>query len=330
MKPSPSVDLAHEVIESIVSLTEQRDQRSLEQSLMTTLEEMLHSVEGWLLDVPQPGSREPGCNMLHGDRTSLPQGLIERSRSLPADALIHLVSQDGRTYLLAKLQDAEQDRYHLLILAGGQWDEGELQLVRGMARVYQNFVGVLYDSEKDTLTGLYNRRKLDAKLKDIATARLLGRRQADKEHGDYLALLDLDRFKQINDGFGHLIGDEVLLVFANILRKTLRDSDLIFRYGGEEFVVLLQDIGEAASLDVLERIRRNVERHAFPQVGRVTVSIGYAALDSGTLPIQTMARADKALYYAKENGRNRVCDFDRLLAEGRLKDQQQAGSVELF
>jgi diguanylate cyclase (GGDEF)-like protein len=330
MKPTPNVDLAHEVIESIVSLTEQRDRRSLEQSLMTTLEEMLHSVEGWLLDLPQPNSRDPGCNMLHGDLTSLPQGLIERSRDLPAELLIHLIDQDGLTYLLAKLQDVEQDRYHLLILAGRQWDEGGLQLVRGMIRVYQNFVGVLYDSEKDTLTGLYNRRKLDAKLKDLATARLQGRRQADKDHGDYLALLDLDHFKQINDGFGHLIGDEVLLVFANILRKTLRDSDLIFRYGGEEFVILLQDVSDSVGREVLERIRRNVERHTFPQVGSVTVSIGYACLENGTLPIQIMARADKALYYAKENGRNQVCDFGRLLAEGKVEDRLPMGSIELF
>lgn len=330
MKPSPGADLAHEVIESIVSLTEQRDQRSLEQSLMTTLEEMLHSVEGWLLDVPQADSPDPSCNVLHGDLASLPDELIEQSRNLPADVLIHLTPRNGLTYLLAKLQDVEQDRYHLLILVRPEWDEGGLQLVQGMIRVYQNFVGVLYDSEKDTLTGLYNRRKLETRLKDLASARLQGRRHSDKEHADYLALLDLDHFKLINDRFGHLIGDEVLLIFANILRKTLRDSDLIFRYGGEEFVVLLQDVSAQAAGEVLERIRRNVERHAFPQAGQTTVSIGYARLENGTLPVQAMAKADKALYYAKGNGRNQVCDFSQLLAEGKVEDRLPMGSIELF
>jgi diguanylate cyclase (GGDEF)-like protein len=330
MKPYPTIDLAHDVIESIVSLTEKRDQHSLEQSLMKTLAEMLGSVEGWLLDMPQKPDDSNGCHVLHGNPARLPRELIEQGCRLPPDASMHTIARGDLTYLLAELHDAEEDRRHLVILAQEEWEQIDLQVVQGMIQVYRNFVAVLYDSEKDTLTGLYNRRKLDSKLKDIANARLQGRRQTDKEHADFLAILDLDRFKRINDTFGHLIGDEVLLIFANILRKTLRDSDLIFRYGGEEFIVLLQDIAAPASQEVLERVRRNVERHRFPQVGEVTVSIGYTVLDSTTLPILAMGKADRALYYAKDHGRNQVCDFDRLLAEGKLEDLHQEGSIELF
>lgn len=322
---------AHEVIESIVSLTEQRDQRSLVQSLVTTLEEMLVGVEGWLLDMPLQSGTNPECNLLHGNETRLPRQVVEQGCKLPADISNREVREGDTSYLLSKLQGAEPDRYHMLILAKGQWSEVDLKFVQGMTRVYQNFIGVLYDSEKDTLTGLYNRRKLDTTLESIAISRLQGRRHSDKDHADFLAIMDLDRFKRINDTFGHLIGDEVLLIFAGILRKTLRDSDMIFRYGGEEFIVLLQDISAPAIREVLERVRRNVEQHVFPQVGQVTVSIGYAALNTQDLPVQTLEKADRALYYAKENGRNRVIDFARLLAEGQVTvELHTEGSIELF
>jgi diguanylate cyclase (GGDEF)-like protein len=330
MKLSASCDPTHDVIASIVSLTEQRDQRSLERSLVSTLEDMLDDVEGWLLEMPSGNNRDAGCTMLHGDKSHLPNELLAQGCRLPGDILTCLIVQGGLTYRLAKLQDYEQGRRHMLILAKHGWTETDLQVIEGLVRVYHNFVGILFDSEKDTLTGLYNRRKLDSKLKDIANSRMQGRRQTDKDHADFLAILDLDRFKRINDNFGHLIGDEVLLIFSNILSRTLRESDLIFRYGGEEFVVLLQDISGQTIKDVLERVRWNVENHDFPQVGKVTVSIGYAALESQVLPIQTMEKSDRALYYAKDHGRNRVCNFNQLLAEGELEGLHQDGSIELF
>lgn len=330
MKNLPSADLAHDVIESIVSLTEQRDQRSLEQSLFATLEEMLDGVEAWLLDIPEAPGGESDCVMLHGQRNHLPTALLEKGCHLSPDKTSQLVEHDGLTYYLARLTGSQAGRQHLLFLAQKNWPDIDVVLVKGMLQVYQNFIGVLYDSEKDTLTGLYNRRKLDSKLKEIASARLQGRRLSDKAHADFLCILDLDRFKRINDAYGHLIGDEVLLIFANILRQTLRDSDLIFRYGGEEFIVLLQDIDPATVADVLGRIRFNVERHVFPQVGQVTVSIGYTILDNHMPPTQSLENADRALYYAKDNGRNQVCDYSQLVAEGKLANTRVAGSIELF
>jgi len=327
MKTAPSIDLAHEVIESIVTLTEQRDQRSLEQSLLATLREMLAQVEGWLLDLSTDTAE---CNLLHGNLDTLPREILDRGRALPASDALQLIDLAGRAYLVAKLQDAERDHIHLLILAQDRWEGIDQLLVQGMIRVYQNFVGLLYDSEKDTLTGLYNRRKLELKLKEFDAPRLAGRRSKDKDHANYLAIMDLDRFKQINDRHGHLIGDEVLLSFANILRRTLRDSDLVFRYGGEEFIALLQDAHRNSIEDVLERLRRNVEGHDFPLVGRVTVSIGYASLDGMTSPLEVLEKADRALYYAKDNGRNQVREFEQLVNQHLLEDIHRDGGVELF
>lgn len=172
--------------------------------------------------------------------------------------------------------------------------------------VYQNFVSLLYDSEKDTLTGLHNRRKLEAKLKDYSSSRPQGQRKKGENHGDYLAIMDLDRFKRINDNFGHLIGDEVLLTTANILRRALRDSDFIFRYGGEEFIALLHESRNNSIEEILGRIRRNIENHDYPLAGTVTISIGYARLDGTSSPLDTIGQADRALDFAKGHDRNRA------------------------
>lgn len=330
MSTVPATGLAHEVIQSIVTLTEQRDQRSLEQSLLATLGEMLGGAESWLLDIPAEAGHNAECTLLHGREASLPTAIVARGCALPLSDALNLAEHGGLTYLLVKLRDAERDRLHLLVLAQPSWPEAERQLVQGMIRVYQNFVSLLYDSEKDTLTGLLNRRKLEIRLKDYAAPHPQGRRRKDEGHGDYLAIMDLDRFKRINDSYGHLIGDEVLLVFANILRGTLRDTDQVFRYGGEEFVALLQEAPNDAIEDILERVRRNVEGHDFPLVGRVTVSIGFARLDGRDSPLEVLEKADRALYYAKDNGRNQVRAFEQLVNQHLLEDLHRDGGVELF
>ncbi len=330
VKPNPSANFAHEVIQSIVTLTEQRDQRSLIQSLLAALAEMLDSAEIWLLDIPTEFEERVEFSLVHGNPATLPRSVLDTGCNLPDTDLFEHINLDGMEYLVVKLRDAEYDRMQLMALAQKRWSDSDQQVLRGMTRVYQNFVELLYDSEKDTLTGLFNRRKLEAKLKDFGVPPPPSRRLADSDHTDYLAIMDLDRFKIVNDTYGHLIGDEVLLTFANILRRTLRDSDLIFRYGGEEFVILLTDTSCDAIAEVLERVRRNVETHEFPMVGNITVSIGYAHLDSHSTPLDVLDKADRALYFVKEHGRNRVCEFDQLIRDGLLIEVHHDGSIELF
>jgi diguanylate cyclase (GGDEF)-like protein len=330
MPEEAGADLAHEVIQSIVSLTEQRDQRSLEQSLLTTLEEMFPGAEGWLANIPATPSGETECTLLHGDPTTLPGPVLEAGLTQLDETGFSRASHAGRDYLTVRLRAAGDRRGHLLVLTQATWREVDLQVVQGMTRVYQNFVNLLFDSEKDTLTGLYNRRKLEMRFREIAAAPAWGRRQKDQITGDYLAIMDLDRFKRINDSHGHLIGDEVLLAFANILRHTLRDSDQIFRYGGEEFVALLKEAPNDSIEEILERVRGDVEAHDFPLVGKVTVSIGFARLDGCFSPLEVMAKADRALYFAKDHGRNQVREFESLVNQHLLEDIHRDGGVELF
>jgi diguanylate cyclase (GGDEF)-like protein len=320
---------AHSIIESIIELTEQRELHSLEQSMLASLAELLDGMSGWIIDLDS-GSGQMHHFIASGHPDSLPEPIRQAANAMQEEDAPRLLSLDtGLQFLLVPL--AHDSSRRVLALARAAWREQEQRLVLGLIKVYWNFVHLLFDSERDTLTGLYNRRKFEAKLTEVLAARLHRRRLDDPRHGDYLAVMDLDRFKQINDTHGHLIGDEVLLIFANLLQQTLRDSDLIFRYGGEEFVVILQTTPIEVVRDVLERVRQKVESHVFPQVGKVTLSIGYAAFADHRLPPEIIEEADRALYFAKGNGRNQVCDYRLLVEEGKIDPvKPHDGGVELF
>ena len=173
-------------------------------------------------------------------------------------------------------------------------------------------------SSRDALTGLYNRWYVIEKI-DREINRSL-------RHGSPMSLLmiDIDHFKQINDAFGHLVGDEVLRSVGQVLKESCRIYDVPGRYGGEEFCVLLPEtrIGNTAS--VAERIRgrlANSEMHCGDRSFVVTASIGISGLDDLRLterslsPTTLIDRADRALYLAKSHGRNCVETWDEALRE---------------
>jgi diguanylate cyclase (GGDEF)-like protein len=157
----------------------------------------------------------------------------------------------------------------------------------------------------DPLTRIYNKGYLlEALEAEFKRAKAL--------HTDFSILFfDLDHFKKVNDQFGHDAGDYVLKEFTNIIRAGyLRPKDVFARYGGEEFVVLLANTNAKVAQDLAEKIRAAVETHAFVYEGKrlaVTTSLGVAEMSSGIESAQTLLKAaDKALYSAKESGRNRV------------------------
>jgi diguanylate cyclase (GGDEF)-like protein len=121
-------------------------------------------------------------------------------------------------------------------------------------------------------------------------------------------LIDIDFFKRINDEFGHTAGDAVLRQVAGILRKTARTGDTLARWGGEEFIILLDDCGKAMALELAERLRSAVAEYDFalPQPTQVTISLGVAELQKGETEIEFFQRADHLLYQAKSGGRNCV------------------------
>ena len=159
----------------------------------------------------------------------------------------------------------------------------------------------------DPLTGLYNRRAFhDAYASELERIRRYG--------GDLpaIALFDLDHFKIVNDTYGHDVGDEVLKIFAGVMRDNVRSMDVVSRWGGEEFVALLPSTAQVGALHVLNRVREAIKLENFPQAHDlvVTVSIGVVVIDSVDVGCEeAVKRADEALYEAKETGRNRVCVY---------------------
>jgi diguanylate cyclase len=155
----------------------------------------------------------------------------------------------------------------------------------------------------DDLTGFYNR----SHLMDIIETEI--NRSVRTGSVFSLAMIDIDKFKKINDTYGHQIGDQVLRTFAAVIRSILRKTDFCGRYGGEEFLIVLTQTDLQAANVFAERIRKSVENSFFPDLGpdsRVTVSIGLAQHQTQENIEKTISRADDALYRAKNGGRNRV------------------------
>jgi len=156
-------------------------------------------------------------------------------------------------------------------------------------------------SETDQLTGLYNRARLDSEYRvEFERAQRYARPLS-------LIMLDIDHFKRVNDELGHLSGDKVLVTVASIALLSIRNTDVLGRWGGEEFLVLCPEAGTADALVVAERIRAAVEGGSFPNGRRVSISAGVGTLVPGDTTDSLLQRADAAMYAAKNSGRNRVC-----------------------
>jgi diguanylate cyclase (GGDEF)-like protein len=215
-------------------------------------------------------------------------------------------------------------------------DAEQLRMVSNMMRIYRNVQGLLDYSERDMLTGLLNRKTFDdsfykTTLQASATHQPAdARRAAQPERQPYLGVVDIDHFKSVNDRHGHLIGDEVLLLLSRLMRATFRFHDRLYRFGGEEFVVLLRCAGEEQAAAAFERLRLNTEQYQFPQVGTITVSVGFTRVRPTDNPNVAFERADRAVYWAKGHGRNRVANHAELVAGGELVEGQKSGDIELF
>lgn len=210
----------------------------------------------------------------------------------------------------------------------------ELDLLSGLLDIARDVFRNLQEKSYDPLTRILNRQAFDQITSELAYgSRRLPNNNTPFSKSSFkaVAILDIDRFKMINDHFGHAIGDETLVLFAQTIRLVLRQEDLFFRYGGEEFVIFVRDVDFERAYGVLERCREAIESRRFPQVGQVTVSIGFADLAPNTHPVETLSKADKALYYIKQNGRNQVRSYEELVRNGQLSPiELNQGSADFW
>ena len=152
----------------------------------------------------------------------------------------------------------------------------------------------------DNLTGVYNRNKIDEVFEDT----IIKAQRYDEVFS--LILIDIDHFKNFNDTYGHLIGDEILVSLAQTISKITRDTDTFARWGGEEFVIVLPNTAKENAAIVAEYLRNNIAKIQHETAGGITASFGIAQYENGDTEKSMYEKCDKALYTAKENGRNRV------------------------
>jgi len=206
----------------------------------------------------------------------------------------------------------------------------DVRLIAGVMRLLSNHLAILDYGQRDTLTGLLNRKTFDHGFDKILERNRSQARDSSGTSG-WFAVVDIDRFKAVNDRFGHLFGDDVLLLVARLMRQAFRESDQLFRFGGEEFVIVLDAARPENAEAALQRFRRRVAEHVFPQIGQVTISIGYTRIGASEPAVICFDRADSALYYAKEHGRNQAWCYETLIESGQLeKRKESSADVEFF
>src|SRR6202034_2109609 len=247
---------------------------------------------------------EPWAGILSDSRTSMERDL---NRTLAAKFFAESASRMciplvsfGQTLGVLALDSAKTDAFR----------DGDQQSLESVADICATAIQNAHYVDRvkqlaylDGLTGIFNRRFFELRImEEIERARRYGTGMA-------VIMADIDQFKRLNDEFGHLLGDEVLRQVSSLFHQQLRKIDVVCRYGGEEFAILLTQITTHQAMAIAEKLRRLVESFQFPGVPRtITISAGIAAFPAHGKTRDEMVRADDSgLYAAKQAGRNRVC-----------------------
>jgi diguanylate cyclase (GGDEF)-like protein len=258
--------------------------------------------------VPQggrfPANTEPWVSILASNSTAMETDLggVPGTKFFAESAsrmCIPLISF-GQTLGVLALDSAMPDAFR----------DGDLQSLESVADICATAIQNAHYVERvkqlaylDGLTGIFNRRFFEMRImEEIERARRY-------DTGMAVIMADIDQFKRLNDEFGHVLGDEVLRQVSSLFHQQLRKIDVVCRYGGEEFGILLTQTNARHAMSIAEKLRKMVEGWQFPGVPRtVTISAGAAAFpEQGTTRDQLVRAADSALYAAKQAGRNRVC-----------------------
>jgi diguanylate cyclase (GGDEF)-like protein len=346
------------LLKHMVDMTGHRDHAMLDISVISAVQELSRAAQTRMLTITNVAGRlhlRARACIARGGQAQL-EDLLDGGPGEPVDAypaLAHCLAAheasaeasaaDGGRTLWLPIWIGDKASTCLEISGHAAFSGDTVHTVGGIVAVYRNFQNLLDYSERDSLTGLLNRKTFDDQLarmlrhaheQDACAPGMPERRQRDGQgegaEKQWLAVVDVDHFKAVNDRFGHLYGDEVLILIANLLQSSFRAEDRVFRFGGEEFVVLLRSSSLENAWKIIERFRTNVEQHAFPQVGQVTVSVGFVDIGPYDSPVVTLGHADQALYYAKSSGRNRACHYDDLIAHGVLPTIATNDTAEFF
>ena len=345
------------IVDNLAEITSHHDRQVLEKSLLKTLNELFPAQDFRLFRVKEYAqnheltllafcvnsvivSSDESPTLLAND-SQLSEAISRAIKS--CDVEIAADKEDGWNIIYPAFDSNNEIFAVLLISADLMPSVSDQRLVYGILRVYSNYLALIEKTQKDKLTGLYNRETLDNEITKILVRQSGEYSEAFSSPNDsrrrnyaikyWLGVIDIDHFKTINDNYGHLYGDEVIILVARLMTSgCIRDDDLVYRYGGEEFVVLLKAPTEQDAMQTFDRIRDLVAQHDFPQLKQVTISIGFVEVAGQQSPADVIGDADEALYYAKHHGRNQVQSYRQLIEDGKIQQVSQVahGDVELF
>lgn len=337
---------APRIIESVAKTTSLRDRDELDAAVATMLASFLKAGAVTIYRVINDGEHQRVARQisLRADGTRLgPEDSVDLDRLPTVNSelawrecvllhdIVHDETADGDGWRSVFPLEGERGVIGILeIVAEEGMRSREASLVKAVLQIVRNHMALLDYGERDTLTGLLNRKTFETTFGKLLVRSQRLSRDRSSDAPSWLAVVDIDRFKSINDGFGHLFGDEVLLLVARLIRSTFRGADQLFRFGGEEFIIVLDRAAVEGAQAAFDRLRRAIQDHVFPQVGGVTVSIGYTQVLAQDGPASCIERADGALYHAKRNGRNQTHCYEALIASGVLAPKQARSEVELF
>lgn len=343
----------NKILDSIVEITKQRDSDALGVSIVATIAELV-----------------PSCFISFYKGEDFPSSHIELITSLSAQKDesgvkqflwdcevpkydVNYIDDNYENFNKLVSYQTEDSRFHIFLpfivdnkivyavdVSSRRNLDRYLETLKAIMKVCENFYAILAASEQDTLTGLLNRRTYESKLTSLLfkqqnqqkLTQIEKNDKRDLKHLDHtwLAIIDIDHFKHVNDQYGHIYGDEVLLVLSQLMKQNFRANDLLFRFGGEEFVVIFEPIDKVQVEQALNKFMKQVRNHEFPMVGHITVSCGFAKITQQDHPKNILDNADKALYFAKEHGRDCLHNYEQLVAQGKIVQVNNEGDIELF
>ena len=332
------------ILQSIVEITRQRDIDSVENTLVTALADIAPASSIMLLRQTGDGRSDELTVVINLEITVDASGIPRYDlQSEPVTVSIdkHLSScLDEAGTVIYKNQEnqirtliptiCDKKVNGVLKIKSLQPLMSALQTTKTFVEIFNNYQTLFNDIERDALTGLLNKHTFDTKLDRLLRTQLTDKqmlqgsedmrekRYLGSDSFAWLAIIEIDHFKRINETYGHLFGDEVILTLSQKMRERFRTSDLLFHFGREEFVVVLEPTVRKMVQRTLARFCETIADYKFSQVGQVTVSIGYTLLTDKTYPSRVLAQADQALYYARQHGRNSVYDYAVLLRAGNI------------
>ena len=334
-------------IDSLAEITRYRDREVIERSLLKTLLEfesessfrlyqVLHHAPALKLGMLAFASND---NIITAEEvnqyelpayfTALVNKVVNTGKIICADS--HKNNHDQ--HILYPAFNANDEIFAILIQTSKNSDYEKQRFVHGFLRIYSNYLEMIEVTKRDKLTGLLNRETLDPEITRIlirnniptklrSVENMANNGTASRRYNaplkNWLCVLDIDHFKLINDQYGHIYGDEILILVARLLENSVREFDKIFRFGGEEFVILMKSYDAAEALLAFERIRCVIATHHYAKISSLTVSIGGTEITNQNDPRNIIEAADIALYYAKQNGRNQVHLYESLITENKV------------